>query len=229
MMHTGITSKAIPSSQYTAKKRNRSIEAAINKILFFDYLRITKINGAFMAMDLENCFDRMAHCPVSSLCSQRLGVSPKISEYMINTLCNMKHFMRTAYGDSNWNYSCGSPSRPLQGALQDNGAASPIFIAISCVILSVLESQTIGISVASAITMTIFTLSAIIYVDNADILIAAVDKDEDQISITRNRVQKSATVYKVGVHQTSLAIRPEKCRWYLIAFKWVKKRSKIGI
>jgi len=52
MMHTGITSKSIPPSQY-AKKGNCSIEAAIVKVLFFNYLRITKINGAFMAIFLE--------------------------------------------------------------------------------------------------------------------------------------------------------------------------------
>jgi len=48
MMTTGIKSLSIPSSQY-AKKGNRSIEAAIVKILYFDYLCINKINGAFLA------------------------------------------------------------------------------------------------------------------------------------------------------------------------------------
>ena len=174
-------------------------------------------------MDLENCFDRMAH-PVSSLCSQRLGVSAKISKCMINTLCQMRHFMRTAYGDSDWSY-CGSPSRPLQGAVQGNGAASPIFIAISCVILSFLESQTIGVYIVSAITMTIFTLSAIMYVDDSDILISSIQENENYTSI-RNRAQKAAKVYKTGVHQTGGAIRPEKCRWYLICFKWVNSIAK---
>ena len=37
---------------------------------------MTKINGTFLAMDLENRFDRMAH-PVSSLCAQRLGLPLK--------------------------------------------------------------------------------------------------------------------------------------------------------
>ena len=217
MMHTGIITKSTPPSQY-AKKGNRSIEAAIVKILFFDYIRITKTNGAFLAMDLENCFDRMAH-PISSLCSQRLGVPPKIAKCMINTLCKMKHFMRTAYGDSDWSY-CGTTSKPLQGAVQGNGAASPIFIAISCVILSYLEHQTVGVHLISAIILTLYTVSAIMYVDDSDILISSVRDNENYISI-RNRAQKTATVYKSGVHQTGGAIRPEKCRWYLICYKWI--------
>jgi len=217
MMATGIKTLSIPSSQY-AKKGNRSIEAAIVKILYFDYLRTNKINGAFLAMDLENCFDRMAH-PVSSLCTQRLGVPPQIAQCMIRTLCQMKHFIRTAYGDSKWSY-IGAKNKPLQGAVQGNGAASPIFVAISCTILAYLERQVAGISAYSAITLTLFTLVAILYVDDSDILIAALDKNETAYSISK-RAQKAATAYQDGVHQTGGAVRPEKCRWYSISFRWI--------
>ena len=110
-------------------------------------------------MYLENCIDRMAH-PVLSLCAQRLGVSSKITQCMMKTLCNMKHYVRTAYGDSDLIYS-GTLSRPPQGTIQGNGAASPIFMAIGCVILSFLESQTIGVSIVSSITLTLFSISAI--------------------------------------------------------------------
>ena len=54
MMKTGIKHYLILSSLYV-KRGNRSIEVAIVKVLFFDYLRISKLNGAFLAMDLENC------------------------------------------------------------------------------------------------------------------------------------------------------------------------------
>ena len=53
---------------------------------------------------------------------------------LITTLCQMKHYIRTAYGDSEDWYS-GTDDEPLQGGVQGNGAAAPIFIAISCVLL----------------------------------------------------------------------------------------------
>ena len=81
MISNGIINLAIPSLQ-SAKKGNRSIEAAVVKVLFFDYLRFSRKDGVFMAMDLKNCFDRMAH-PVTSLSAQRLGVSPTITKCMI--------------------------------------------------------------------------------------------------------------------------------------------------
>ena len=210
MMGLGIQRGVIPSSQY-AKKGNRSIEAALVKILIFDQLRFNKTNGSFIAMDLMNCFDRMAHL-ISSLATQRLGVHPNIAACMIKTLCRMKHFIRTAYGDSTWSYT-GEANRPLQGAIQGNGAASPIFIAISCVILSFLQSQVIGTHFTSAITLSIFNIIAILYVDDSDILIAATHKDET-ISSIFNRTQQSANIYQSAVHQTGGAVRPNKCRWY---------------
>ena len=216
MIHNGIMKSAIPNSQY-AKKGNRAIEAAIVKVLFYDYLRLTRRNGSFIMMDLKNCFDRMAH-PVTSLAVQRLGVSEKITQCMIKTLCKMKHYIRTAYGDSEWAYG-GDENKPLQGAIQGNGAASPMFVAISCVILAYLESAIKGIYVMTAISLTIYSLTAIMYVDDTDILIAATNRDDgaDQIQI---KSQKAATAYQDGVKQTGGNVRPEKCRWYLISFTW---------
>ena len=73
-------------------------------------------------MDLMNCFDRMAH-PVSSFATQRLGVHPNIVACMIETLCRMKHFICTAYGDSTWSY-IGKDNCTPEGAVQGNGADS---------------------------------------------------------------------------------------------------------
>ena len=94
----------------------------------------------------------------------------------------MKNFMRTTYGDSEWSY-IGEPSHPLQSALQGNGTASPMFVAISCVILSFLESQTIGVSIISVIALTLFTITAIIYEDQLDILIASTEPEDNHTSI----------------------------------------------
>jgi len=95
MMHQNILNMAIPPSQY-AKKGNRAVEAAIVKVLFYDYLRLTKRNGAFITMDLRH--------PVTSLYVQRLGVSANVTKCMIKTICRMKHYIRTAYGGSDWSY-----------------------------------------------------------------------------------------------------------------------------
>jgi len=97
---------------------------------------------------------------------------------------------------------------PRQGTVQGNGATSPMFVAISCTIVAYLESQVVGINAYSAMTLTLFTLVVILYVDDSDILIAAVEKDESTESISI-RAQKAANAYRDGVHQTGGAVHPE--------------------
>jgi len=227
MMSTAIEHELIPQSQF-AKKGSRSIEAAVIKVLFFDYLRINKRNGAFLAMDLMQCFDRMAH-PISSLATQRLGVHPNIAHTMITTLCNMRHFVRTAYGESEDYYS-GTAQRPLQGGVQGNGAAAPIFIAISCILLNYFEHRVNGHNVRSAISLSLLMIAAIMYVDDTDILLSSHHYDEP-IPILINRARHASTQWRKAVQQTGGALRPDKCRWYLISFKWKAgkwKYSKIA-
>ena len=223
MIDTGIEHNEIPESQY-AKKGCRSIEAAIVKIMFFDHLRMNRKQGAFIAMDLMQCFDRMAH-PITSIAAQRLGVPKKIIKCMINALVRMKHFVRTAYGDSD-RYYIGKKEMPFQGAIQGNGAASPLFVAISCLILAYLEKCVTGVEVITAITMTLITITAIMYVDDTDILIAA--KEGEGVKSIVKKAKMAAKAYMHAVHQTGGALRPHKCNWYLITIKWTGGKWRYG-
>ena len=126
---------------------------------------------------------------ISSLGSQRLGVAPKVAQCMINTLCKMKHYIWTANGDSDWCFGGDRETLPLQGADQGKGAASPIIIAISCVIISYLEHHTTGVQMLLAITLTKFTMTAIMYIDDSDILLSSMIMQSCQ-EIERNSQQK---------------------------------------
>jgi len=225
MMMNALKHDEIPKSQYS-KKGSRAIEGVIVKVLFFDYLRINKLNGAFSAMDLMQCFDRMAH-PISALCSQRLGLSKNITSTMIKTISSMRHYIRTAYGDSDDYYGGDKISTILQGGIQGNGAASPIFIAISCVLLQFLQSFVQGFHIQTAITLTILSIAAIMYVDDTDLLVAAKSHHEP-IQGVISRMQKSIKIWRQGVIQTGGALRPEKCKWFLISFKWKQGKWRYG-
>ena len=84
----------------------------------------------------------------------------------------MKHYVRTAHRDSNIYYT-GTNKQPLQGDGQGNGAAGPMWIAISIVLLNIIVKVPINATLISAITLTTLTLSAIMYVDDTDILLSA--------------------------------------------------------
>ena len=83
-----------------------------------------------------------------------------------------------------------------------------------------LQSQVVGVYFISAVS-SVFSIIAILYMDDSDILIIAIQKDESASSIF-NRSQKAANTYQSAVHQTGSAVRPDKCIWYLIQFQWKK-------
>ena len=77
----------------------------------------------------------------------------------------MKHYVRTAHGDLETYYS-GSNKHPLQGGGQGNGAAGPMLIPISIILLNIIATVPINATLISAITLTTLTLSAIMYVND---------------------------------------------------------------
>ena len=216
MMDRALKLNLIPSSQY-AKKGSNCIDAALVKILFFEHLRFRRLSGTYMTKDLMQCFDRMAH-PVSALCTRRLGVPPMVVKSMISSLTRMRHFLRTAYGDSAISYG-GNLTKPLQGAIQGNGAAAQIFVALSCVMIAFLETQVTGFSITTSLSLTILSFVVVMYVNDADILLSAHNYHESVDSLVR-RTQHAANIWRIGAEQTGAALRPEKCQWYLITFRW---------
>ena len=216
MMDRAMKLNLIPSSQY-AKKGSNCIDAALVKILYFEHLRFRKLNGTVVMNDLMQCFDRMAH-PVSALATRRLGVPPMIVRSMVKSLTRMKHFVRTAYGDSDSFYG-NNLIRPLQGAIQGNGAAAQIFVALSCIMIQFLESQCEGFSIRMSISLATLTFIVVMYVDDADLFISAKNYSES-ISNLIIRTQTATNTWRIGAEQTGAALRPQKCKWFLVAFQW---------
>ena len=221
MMNRALSLDLIPSSQY-AKKGSQCIDAALVKILYLEHLRFLKMNGTFVMNDLMQCFDRMAH-PVSALCTRRLGVPPLVVRSMITSLTKMKHFLRTAYGDSDIFYG-NNQRQPLQGAIQGNGAAAQIFVAISCIMIKFLETQCDGFTILTSISLTALTFIVVMYVDDADIMVSARDCNESILSLI-SRTQTAIDTWRKGAEQTGAALRPNKCKWFLVAFKWKDNRA----
>ena len=156
------------------------------------------------------CFDRMTH-PVCSLVSQRLGVSIPVLECMLTAIQCMTHRIRTGYGDSDRHYG-NDANELLQGDGQGNGASLPLWLAISCILLSVLESAVTGVHVHTSISLKLLPYIAIIYVDDTDILLTDMT-GHDTLEQVFHRAIKAAKIWQQAVYDSGGAVRPEKCYW----------------
>ena len=215
MMNNAYKYKLIPESQY-ARKHTQSIEAVVVKRLFYDGIRIYKTPGVIISNDARGCFDRIV-LAIGALAMRRLGVPWKAIRSLLDTLKNMRHYIRTAHGDSADFYT-GSTTRPLQGGGQGNAAAGPMWLAVSVIILSIMAMLPINATLITAISLQTLVFSAIMYVDDTDLFFlgSASDDNDTLTSKAKTLIDKWCSTLWI----TGGCLRPDKCWWYLLDFKW---------
>ena len=102
-------------------------------------------------------------------------------------------------------------------------AAGPLFIAISIILISILESSVKGVWLQTAMTLQLLHYIALMYVDDTDILLTALNDDEtiDDVMI---RAKKAVKVWNHAVIVSGGAMRADKCYWSAVDFTWTSGR-----
>ena len=216
MMNNAKNKGIIPETQY-ARKGGNAIDGALQKVLMLDHFRMTRSPGIGFVNDLMNCYDRVVHS-AAALSMRRLGVNTTATTCLLNTLQNMRNYLRTGYGDSD-EYYTGDEGKPLQGGGQGNPAAAPMWTAISIVILVVLSKYPAGVQIWSAISMTLISFSVILFVDDTDIFVSSNSPQENIQSITR-RAQTLINHWTGALWASGGCLRPDKCWFYAANFIW---------
>ena len=215
MMWRAKNLSLIPDDQF-AKKNSTASDAALLNVLLFDHMRLTRTSGVSIANDLNSCYDRMVHT-VTSLSLRRLGAPKSAVRCMSNCIQYMRHHIRTAYGDSK-NYYGGVETEPLQGGGQGNPAAPPMWISITIILLSIMNSLLPGIEICSPITLAIATLTVIMYVDDSTIFVLG-RENETNVEVLQ-RAQSYVDSWCNFLWVTGGALRPEKCWYTCVQFQW---------
>ena len=76
-----------------------------------------------------------------------------------------------------------------------------------------------GMKIQTAISLVFMSITAVMYVDDADILIPAKNHQES-LELIVSRTQSAANICRRGNHQTGGVLCPKKYKWYLIHFQW---------
>jgi hypothetical protein len=130
--------------------------------------RQARVPAAIASVDASNCYDRIAHA-VASLVFQANGVPESAIGSMLSAIENMKFFLRTGFGDST-KFAGGGIRIKMQGLTQGNGASPAGWAVISIIILNAHRKKGHGAKFVCPITKLTTHLSAIIYVDDTDLL-----------------------------------------------------------
>jgi hypothetical protein len=140
----------------------------LTKTLFFDTVRQARASAAIASVDASNCYNRIAHA-FASLVFQAFGVPESAIESMLGTIESMKFFLRTGFGDSK-RFAGSGVSIKVQGLLQGNGALPAGWAVISIVILRAHGKKGHGATFRCPISHLSANISAILYLDDTDLL-----------------------------------------------------------
>ena len=171
------------------------------------------------SVDADNCYNRIAHA-IASLVFQAFGVPLSASESMLTTIQEMKFFLRTGFGDSN-DFATSTLSIKTQGLCQGNGASPAGWAVVSICIINAHKKKGHGTHFACPISKQGSHIAGIIFVDDTDLIHFRMDKDQDVIE-TFYHMQEAITSWGKLLLATGGALKPSKCFFHLISFKWNK-------
>jgi hypothetical protein len=138
----------------------------------------------------------------------------------LSVLQTMTFYLRTGYGISQQGYG-GNPDDPTFGLGQGNGAAPPAFSTVSALMIEAYKRLGHASQFSGAWSGFLFLLAAIIYVDDADLLIIARRRDMS-LDDFFEQTQSSVMDWGLIVEATGGYIKAVKGFWYMMAWKWHK-------
>ena len=140
---------------------------------------------------------------------------------MFTTIQNLKHHIRTVYGDSGIKFGGKLWVVPVQGIGQGNGAGPTMWALVSTPVLNMLRAEGCGAFFRAAITGDEIRFVGYAFVDDTD-LFASSDNASATGADVAASLQQSLDLWEGGIRATGGAIEPDKSFWYLIDFVWTK-------
>jgi hypothetical protein len=150
------------------KKNRMANKGTLCKTLFYNITRQATVPAAIASVDTSNCYDQIEHA-MASLVFQAVRVPSSAVESMLRTIENMKFFLWTGFGNST-SFAGGGISIKTQGMCQGNGAAPAGWVVISICIQNAHSKKGHGAKRLCPIPKLEKHLSAILYVDDTDLL-----------------------------------------------------------
>ena len=221
MMDNARKYNLIPDEIFSEKNRMAD-DGTLSKTLLFDLARQSRRPAGVSSVDADNCYDRVSHA-IASLVCQAFGVSENTVGSMLKTIQDMQFFLRTAFGDSA-DAAGSSIEIKTQGLCQGNGAAPAGWAVVSIAILNAHKRKGHGATFLCPISNLKHLLSAVLYVDDTDVIHFRMDSEETAWD-THRALQESVLSWGNLLIATGGSLKPSKCFYHLIAFAWQRDGS----
>jgi hypothetical protein len=175
-----------------------------------------RVPAAIALVDASNCYDCIAHA-MALLIFHSFGVEDKAVTMMLETIQETIFFLRTVLGDSK-EFAGLTIEVKTQGLGQGNGASPAGWCVISFMILQVHGAKGHGAHFIAPMSHVQSSLSAILYIDDTDLLHLNMDSDK---TIFKTHLALKCAIKNWGklLIATGGTLKPDKCFFHLMDFQ----------
>ncbi len=222
-MQQAIHAGSIPQECFE-KKNSHCNYAVLTKQFFCDSSRVCHYPVSLGESNFGNCYDRTAH-PPTSIALRSLGIPVTAIRVLLTSMQGTQYFLRTGFGESSESFG-GTPTNPNFGLGQGNGASPPSFLALSSLIVNGYRRQGHGANVTLAFVGHLFTLAAVMYVDDTDILHWPPSAYTDDNKLA-SYVQRATMGWGHLSQALGGILKAPKCSIYFLSFKTVQGQFRL--
>ena len=195
-------------------------DGGLAKPLFYDIAHQLWISTAIASVDASNGYDCIAHA-MALLIFQSFSVEDTAISAMLETIQEMKFFLRTAFGDSR-EFAGSTIEVKTQGLGQGNGASLAGWCVISIMILQAHRATGHGAHFMAPLSQVRSSLSAILYVGDTDLLHLDMDGNEMVVEV-HAAMQCAIDNWGNLLIATGGTLKPNKCFFHLNDFQeWTR-------
>lgn len=216
MMRYGARTNTLARDNYGGKKHSQSVEVALNAQLTYNSIWARRSRAIIMSNDAKGCYDRIAHVVVS-LAMQRFQIPKPALSSMLETIQEMDHYVRTAFGISEGSY--GNSDIPPSGILQGNGAGPAGWFAISTVLIQAMKEANFGYKQWTIIKQKAVQLSCFAFVDDTDLIHSTNDTSVSSEALIQES-QQALNTWAGLLTASGGDLAPEKSYWYFLDIEY---------
>ncbi len=200
---------------YGGRKFLRAVEVSMNQHLTYNSIWARRGRAIIMSNDAKGCFDRIAHI-VATICMLKMGGPKAPLLGIINAIQEMKHYIRTAFGDSETYYGGFNEEQPpMQGYLQGNGMAGLSWLAVGSTIVEAMQRLGFGYKTWSLISNRAVELACYAFVDDTNLIHSNDDPNVSSADLI-DEAQDALHSWEGLLKATGGALAPEKSFWSLV-------------
>ena len=215
MVQNGEDHGILADEQYGSRKRKNSRMQCLHKRLIYDLTRVKHSNLVLIANDLKSNYDRILMV-IAFLALRRCGIDEQTAKVVTKTMMEMKHRIRTKYGDSDFYYGGDKWEDGIlpHGNGQGNGDGPGLWLVISSICFLIMADEGFGVEMDSAISRTLMFLVALAFVDDTDLIEEALC-----VADVMEQAQASLTLWEQLMRATGGALEPSKSDWVIVSYK----------